>query len=405
MAIIIQDPSGTLGFSTMRNGIYLLKGIVKHYDWGGFSFIPSLLQQENSGERPFAEYWMGIHPLGTSLVDINGKEKKLSEVEPRLPFLFKVLDVKDMLSIQVHPSKVGAVAGFEEEEKKGIPADSPLRNYRDKNHKPELMVALSDFWLLHGFKQHKELEFTLLNVAELRELLPVYNRDGNAGLYKYVMEMPQEEVNRILEPLITNIEEVYKETSPEKEDEDYWVAKAAKMFCPPGHIDRGIFSIYLLNLVHLQKGEAIFQDAGIPHAYLEGQNVEIMANSDNVLRGGLTNKHISVADLMKHVKTEPVLPQVIQPEKISEVEKRYQVPVSDFQLSIIELDKEKETEISTSSTEIIFISSGEAQIESKEQHIKIGPGQPAIVVLPGTHFKIKAETTSQIFRATGQVLR
>src|SRR5687767_7688273 len=122
-AIIIQGPAATRSFSTMNNGIYLLKGIVKHYDWGGFSFIPSLLQQPNSGERPFAEYWMGIHPLGTSLLEINGTEKKLSEVEPRLTFLFKILDVKDMLSIQVHPSKEGAIEGFQDEEKKGIEAN------------------------------------------------------------------------------------------------------------------------------------------------------------------------------------------------------------------------------------------------------------------------------------------
>ena len=185
-----------MAFSTMSNGIYHLKGTVKHYDWGGFSFIPSLLNISNTGERPFAEYWLGVHPLGISLVDLASGEKKLTELVNVLPYLLKILDVKEMLSIQVHPTREMAIKEFARENEEAVPFDSPFRNYKDPNHKPELMVALSDFWLLHGFKSKKELLYTLLNLVELRELLPIFNQGGYEALYKHVMEMPQEAVSQ-----------------------------------------------------------------------------------------------------------------------------------------------------------------------------------------------------------------
>lgn len=389
-----------MGFSTMQNGIYHLRGVVKHYDWGGLYFIPRLLNVSNNGDRPFAEYWIGVHPLGITKVLLNTEEKKLSELFPDLPYLFKVLDVKDMLSIQVHPSRKGAVAGYGMEDTAGIPLDSPLRNYKDQNHKPELMIALSDFWLLHGFRPEKELEFTLLNVVELRELLPVYNQGGYAGLYKHVMEMPQEEVNRILEPLIKNISELYKDENPEKDDEDFWVSRAAKLFCPPGHIDRGIFSIFLLNLVHLQKGEGIFQDAGVPHAYLEGQNVEIMANSDNVLRGGLTNKHIAVEELMKHIKCEPTIPHIIKAGEEKTIERIYEVPVHDFRLNSLQMQDKQHISWTSTNAEILILTEGHATLFANEHTLELGPGHPAALVMPGTEVSIRSIADSVIFRAS-----
>ena len=125
-------------------GIYSLKGTVKHYDWGGVSFIPSLLKIDNREKKPFAEYWMGTHPFGDSLVNTGGNElTPLSHIANAFPFLLKILDVKDMLSIQVHPSKAGAEEGFAKENTKGVPLDAPNRNYKDDNHKPELMVAFN----------------------------------------------------------------------------------------------------------------------------------------------------------------------------------------------------------------------------------------------------------------------
>ncbi len=381
-------------------GIYHLKGAIKHYDWGGTSFIPSLLKNENKQRRPFAEYWMGTHPLGVSLVDTGGTElTPLSVIANSFPYLFKVLDVKDMLSIQVHPSKAAAEKEFARENAEGIPLDSPQRNYKDDNHKPELMVALSDFWLLHGFKSTEELVYTLLNVVELRQLLPIFNQSGYPGLYKQVMEMPQEEVNRILQPLVDNIATIFKEGEPDKKDEDFWVARAANTFSKDGNIDRGIFSIYLFNLVHLKKGEGIFQDAGVPHAYLEGQNVEIMANSDNVLRGGLTTKHIDVTEFLKHVKCEATYPQIITGEEI-DGEKIYKTSAPDFQLSVFELEAGGIISFTPASEEILLLTEGVAEADDDKIALKLEKGNPSAVLFPGQLVYLAAATKSTVYRAS-----
>ena len=379
-------------------GIYSLRGIVKHYDWGGYSFIPYLLRLENKEKLPFAEYWMGIHPQGTSQVmNEKGEWKELTAYSNHLPYLFKVLDVKDMLSIQVHPSKAAAEKEFARENAEGVPIDSPLRNYKDDNHKPELMVALSGFWLLHGFKPSEELVYTLLNVVELRELLPIFNQSGYQGLYKHIMEMPQAEVNRILRPLVDNISALYIDQDASEGDEDFWAARAAKTFSKEGNIDRGVFSIYLLNLVHLKKGEGIFQVAGVPHAYLSGQNVEIMANSDNVLRGGLTTKHIDVKELMKHVKCEATYPQIISGEIRANGEKMYPTPAPDFTLGVYELKKDQTVSFSASADEILLAIEGSVELN---KNLPLKPGSPAAFVGAGQKLIIKANTASIVFRAS-----
>ncbi len=382
------------------SGIYHLKGTVKHYDWGGYSFIPALLQAENKDKKPFAEYWMGTHPLGNSIVEAPEGSKLLSDYAGHLPYLFKVLDVKDMLSIQVHPSKQAAEIEFARENKAGVPLDSPARNYKDDNHKPEMVVALGDFWLLHGFKPEKELVYTLLNVVELRELLPVFNQSGYTGLYKHVMEMPQQEVNRILRPLIDNILPIYEEGEQDKTDEDFWAARAAKTFFKGDDIDRGIFSIYLFNIVHLHKGEGMFQDAGVPHAYLEGQNVELMANSDNVLRGGLTTKHIDVVELLKHVKCGPTYPDILQGKMIDRSEKVYPTPAPDFQLSRFELPEGATVSFNPAATEILIAVDGTALLKNGASVIRIGPGQPAAVVFAGTNVQMSTDAAATVFKAT-----
>lgn len=397
-------------------GIYRLKGTVKHYDWGGSTFIPSLLQSENDNKLPFAEYWMGVHAQDNSTIELPDQHRVLlkeflkehpeflgKEVQQHfghLPYLFKVLDVHKMLSIQVHPSKAIAEKEFSRENAEGIPIDSIRRNYKDDNHKPELMVALDDFWLLHGFKPPEELVYTLLNVVELRELLPVFNQSGYEGLYKHVMEMPQEEVNRILQPLIDNLATIYKDRKPDKYDEDFWAAKAAFSFPHHGKIDRGIFSIYLFNLVYLKKGEGIFQDAGVPHAYLEGQNVEIMASSDNVLRGGLTNKHVDVKELLKHVKCEPTHVRIISGEQISDAEKMYSTSAPDFQLSVFELKRGEAVSFTPVTAEVLLLTEGNAELNNGSGPLKLQIGNPSAIVLPGKEVKLSSVPGATVFRAS-----
>ena len=353
-------------------GIYKLTGIVKHYDWGGFSFIPSLLNSKNKEKKPFAEYWLGTHPLGNSLVDTGGSfPTELSAIAGNLSYLFKAQEVKEMLSIQAHPSRENAKKEFARENAEGIPLDAPNRNYKDDNHKPEMLVALGDFWLLHGFKPSEELIYTLLNVVELRELLPVFNQSGYDGLYKHVMEMPQEEVNRILQPLIDNILPLYKEDKLDKADEDFWAARAALTFTTNNNLDRGIFSIYLFNLVKLKKGEGVFQDAGVPHAYLEGFDVELMANSDNVLRGGLTPKHVDANELLKQVKCEATFPVIITGIKNEENEIKYNTPSPDFQLSVFELEAGDTVSFTPTSVEILLLTEGRAELDDDNITIKL----------------------------------
>jgi len=374
------------------NTIYKLKGVVQHYSWGGTEFIPQLLGVSNPEQKPFGEYWLGAHPAAPAIIEDQNlplhqfisdhqKEALGDSVAAKfgsLPYLFKILDVKQMLSIQVHPSKAAAEEEFEKENQKGIAVTAPNRNYKDRNHKPELMYALSDFWLLHGFKKKEELISVLTKVPELSFLLPIFDNDNYKVLYEEVMTMPQEKVDQVLAPLLQRIVPSYKNNELQKGSEDFWAARAALTFCKDDHYDRGIFSIYLFNLLHLREGEAIFQDAGLPHAYLEGQNVEVMANSDNVLRAGLTEKHIDVPELMKHVKFEATDPQVIRSN--GKAEQAFTTPAKEFLLS--KYEAEKSFEIAPASATILFCYEGAAAVSAGEEKIDINRGE-AILLLPG----------------------
>jgi mannose-6-phosphate isomerase len=382
-------------------GIARLKGTIKHYDWGGISFIPSLLNIKNEDGKPFAEYWLGAHDTDSSvLVDgksgisldkfISGDKEKIlgkniAKKFGRLPYLLKVLDVKDMLSIQVHPAKHEAEVEFARENKEGIPVNAPHRNYKDDNHKPELMVALNDFWTLHGFKQVRKLEKKIQAIPELKPLLEIFDSTGYDQLYKTAMEMPQESVNQLLQPLLDRIIPLYQNGELKKDDENFWTARAALTFNQDNksgsyRIDRGIFSIYFFNLLHLKKGEAIFQAAGVPHAYLEGQNVEIMANSDNVLRGGLTNKHIDVKELMKHVKFEETIPVILHPEKINDKEAAYRTAVSDFKLTRFELNKGEMAKFESVTGEIVLVMEGNITVRANEDELDLARGEAAFII-------------------------
>jgi mannose-6-phosphate isomerase len=396
--------------------VFPLKGDVKHYDWGGTNYIPQLLQIENPNAQPFAEYWMGAHTQANSMLVFNDGEsvllrnyilsnkrgtlgEKVNNNFGNMPFLLKVLDVKNMLSIQVHPSKRQAEIDFEEENKKGIALNAPNRNYKDPNHKPELMVALSGFFLLHGFKPEDKLLGLLNKTSELNFFAEVFRKEGYAGMYKLAMEMPQEEVNEVLQPLVNRIIPLYQQDKLSKEDENFWAARAAVTFAQPNVIDRGIFSIYFFNLLYLNTGEGIFQDAGLPHAYLEGQNVEIMASSDNVLRGGLTTKNIDTKELLKHAKCEATFPKIIrkQDKNLMQV---YKTTVKDFELSSFKLTQNEQVIMNTNTTEIFLLISGEVEINSGKDTIVLKHGNIAGVAFAGTEINIKAKTNALLFRAT-----
>lgn len=394
--------------------LYRISGKIQHYNWGGFSFIPDLLNIQNEQHQPFAEYWLGAHPKATSEVENNGEygialDKLIAENPPlylgekaadhfgRLPYLFKVLDVQDMLSIQVHPSKKEAEKGFAKENAAGIALDASNRNYKDDNHKPEMMVALSTFYLLHGFLQEDALHRRLEAIPELQPLASVFSAQGYKGLYSRVMNMPQEEVNQILNPLLRRILPLYKENKLQKKQPDFWAARTlASEMTSLENIDRGIFSIYFFNLLCLQPGEGIFQAAGIPHAYLEGQNIELMANSDNVLRGGLTAKHVDVDELLKHVVFEGVEPSIIK-QKPENQRTTFPCPVSDFSLEQICLLAGEELAFTAGSVEIALLTEGEAVFRNGLL-ITAQKGE-AVVASAGENVVVQAKKDTVIFKA------
>ena len=397
------------------NAIALVKGTVKNYDWGGYSFIPALLQVENPNRIPYAEYWLGIHPLGTNFVETgNNNEtllRDLIENDKQLlgkavnkkfggfPYLLKTLDVRDMLSIQVHPTKKDAETGFANENSRGIPVDAPNRNYRDSNHKPELLVALGEFWLLHGFKKEKQLTAIFSSVKELRSLKPYFDKEGYKGLYTHIMKMPQGEVNKLLTPLLDRILPLYHEHKLEKTSEDFWAARAALSFAKDHTIDRGIISIYLFNLIQLKKGEAIYQAAGVPHAYLEGQNVEIMANSDNVLRGGLTSKHVDVDELLKNIRFESTSYKILQGE-VKSKERIYHTAAPDFELGCFVLEAGKKAQFTAITAEMLLLTEGMVEISAGDEVVRLQPGTPSAIALPGNTVHIHALERSAVYRAS-----
>lgn len=395
--------------------IYGIKGVVQHYNWGGKNYIPSVLKQSNDGEKPFAEYWLGAHDNAPSSIEETGNEQRLNTLiagNPhflgeqakqefgRLPYLLKILDVKDMLSIQVHPTKAAAEQEFEAEEKKGIARNASNRNYKDDNHKPELMLALSEFYLLHGFRPVNSMKAILQEIPELNFLSEIFGDGNYRKLYQVVMEIPQQEVNQKLQPLIDRLLPLYNSNALSKDHPDFWTARAAITYNEPGKIDRGIFSIYLLNLVKIEKGNAVFQDAGLPHAYLEGQNIEIMANSDNVLRGGLTNKHVDVAELMKHVRFDETIPNILKGENGQVKEERvFHTPAKDFELSEIELKEGSKVELDVQSLDIFLLLQGEVRVIEGELKLKRSTGESFLAVA-GSRISIEADFDSTLYRAT-----
>lgn len=366
------------------NKILKIQGVFKHYAWGGKTFLPRLFNLSNPGGKPYAEYWLG-----------SGLHREAGE----LPYLFKVLDVEKMLSIQVHPSKKMAELKFEEENRKGIPLDAPERNYKDRNHKPELFSPLSEFFLLHGFKPEAVMGSILEKIPELNFLKEDFGEGDYRRLYARVMRMPQADVNEKLSPLLARIIPLYQQDNLRRSEEDYWAARAALTFNEGKDIDRGIFSIYLFNLVRMVPGEALFQDAGLPHAYLEGQTMEIMANSDNVLRGGLTPKHIDVEELLELVTFEPVVPQVIRVSGNGTGEELFRTPAHDFQLSRILAAKDQQLSFRAQNSDIYFVYAGEAAAVSGADEMRLHAGE-SLLALPDTVVHFIAGDELVMFRAT-----
>lgn len=404
-----------------------LNGVVQHYEWGGFHFIPALLGVENDTRKPYAELWIGAHPSAPASTEVEGISLTLDRLAAgapeallgpaaarfgaRLPYLFKVLDARQMLSIQAHPTKAQAQEGFARENAAGVPMGAAHRNYKDDNHKPEVHVALTDFWLLHGFRPLDEIAQILRTVPELTPLMPDFARrlaatgsdaparkDLLRTLYGTILTLPQTEVDARLNPLI---ERLRREETDDKNRPDFWALRAAESFpLPGGHRDRGIFSIYLLNLVHLRPGEGTFQAAGTLHAYLEGVNMELMASSDNVLRGGLTPKHVDVGELMQTLRFEDGAPEVLAGNPDLPTETVYPTPAPEFVLSRIEVSPGRpHAGRSAAGPDTLLVLEGAATIRAGDRTFSPARGD-ILLVPPGVEYHVEAQTGSAtLFKA------
>ncbi|MCG8475127.1 MAG: mannose-6-phosphate isomerase, class I [Cytophagales bacterium] len=387
-----------------------IKGVIQNYAWGGRSYIAKTLGVKNEEQKPMAEYWLGAHPKAPSQLE-NGKllnelidanpaemlgEKKASEFDQRLPFLLKILDVKNTLSIQVHPSKIEAEKGFAKENELGIALTAPNRNFKDDNHKPEIMIALSDFWLLHGFKSPEAIREIFGNYNSLKEFAAELDNKGLKQFYKDFMAAPADLIEGQMKALIDEI----SASSPDKSSPDYW---ALKYFREENLYDRGLLSIYMMNLVFIKQGDGIFQAAGIPHAYLEGQNIELMANSDNVLRGGLTPKHVDIDELLKHTSFETVTPKVMQASDlpVHHHERAFAAPIPDFLLTQIEL-KAGETYTQDGSNEfeiLLLVDNKTINIDGNNAQFSLSKGD-ACAVSYHSPYTIEAPDGCVLYKAT-----
>ncbi len=390
----------------LRPGLLRVHGVVQHYAWGGAEFIPALLGEPTPSPLPYAELWFGAHPSAPADVAIGEARVPLDHLiaaasrevlgvsarDPeRLPFLLKVLDVRQMLSIQAHPDRHQAALGFAREQQARIPLEAAHRSYKDEHSKPELHVAVTEFWLLHGFRPAAEIAATLRSVPELQALAPdaapPFAQAGNdpearrawlRRLYTAAMTLPQDRVDRLLDPLVARLA---ADPPTDKNEPGYWVLRAARELpLPDGHRDRGLFCLYLLNLVRLAPGEGTFQSPGTLHAYLEGVTVEVMGNSDNVLRAGLTRKHVDPGELLNIVAFEDAPPAIIRGEPLSASETIYPAPAPQFALSRIQLRRgETCSRDAHASAALLLALSGTVRVTDGATDLPLGPGDCCLV--------------------------
>ncbi len=377
--------------------IFKLTGTHQHYDWGGANFIPNWLKLKQTEDKPYAEYWLGAHRSAPSLIEFEGqwlpldrvidKAPKLLGEESRakfgdeLPYLLKILDVKQPLSIQLHPTKAEAELGFERENQLGIALNAPNRTYKDRNHKPEMMIALSDFWLLHGFRPLAEMKSVLAERPSLQGLAQRIDTVGLPQVYREIMQATQAQLEKWLLPIITEKQFEYQQDKLKWDNPDYWVLYSMEaMGISSEKLDAGLLCFYLFNIVNLKKGEGIYQGAGLPHAYLRGQNIELMAASDNVIRGGLTPKFVDIPALLNTIEYREVVPKIIPAYQGEEALYLYPTPeAKDFAMQRLSFNPFDEEAFITTSASILLVMAGSLYIDLGEDSIHLSQGEAVFI--------------------------
>ena len=294
---------------------YRLIGKIQHYEWGTKNedaFIPKFLGIEAKVDLPYAEYWIGIHQKAPADIIIDNKKYSLIEVidkfsveilgkrvaqkfDNKIPFLLKILSINKALSIQAHPNKRLA------EELNNLDPE----NYPDKNHKPEIAVVIDFLNAIVGLKELVQIKSELVKYPEVfslleKELIVKIENDSSGSNDELIKELYSQILNapytKLKECILDLVEKFRTKNYLEKNEEQFLTE-----FDNYG-VDVGLISILLLNFISLKSGDAIFTDAGVPHAYLKGNIIECMANSDNVVRAGLTPKFKDVQTLTKMLK-------------------------------------------------------------------------------------------------------
>ncbi|MCG2758451.1 MAG: mannose-6-phosphate isomerase, class I [Desulfobacteraceae bacterium] len=395
--------------------ICLMKNTIQEYAWGSYTAIADLLGNQSPSAKPQAELWMGAHPKAPSLVkyddkwlslidlikqspkDILGKEIA-AKFDNKLPYLFKVLAASKPLSIQAHPSIKQAKEGFERENRLGIALDSPSRNYKDENHKPECICALTPFLALYGFRKISEIislmEKICLKVLdrELNNFKRQPNSEGLKSFFQSLITMNSQRKKQIIEHAITNTQKIAEDNLGFK-----WMINLYKEYPD----DIGIFAPILLNLISLKPGQAIFLPSGELHAYLEGLGIELMANSDNVLRGGLTKKHIDVPELLKVLSFEETDVNILLSQKDKDCEGVYYSMAKEFVLSVISDEKNiSYTSSEKRSVEIILCTDGKASIADVELNENITLTKGTSIIIPSSVNKYRIQGKATLYKAS-----
>lgn len=375
-------------------GLHKLINPLKNYAWGSPDFIPRLLGKDPDPALPVAEMWMGAHPTGSSslrtmeggislrdYIDtdpgrILGRGAVLAE--GRLPFLLKVLAVERPLSIQAHPSEAQAKLGWQRENSLSLEPDSPLRNYRDPSAKPELLCALTEFIALCGFRAYREVAENLSAAglgACLKSYAPFAKHQNRNWFQRLILELLSLRENR-LEDALTALKSSLREDSGLDPD----IRDCCMLLLEYYPKDAGVFAPLYLNLFTLQPGEALFLAAGVPHAYLRGAGIEIMGNSDNVLRGGLTPKHVDVEELARVLDFEPYSGGVVTLQADGPFSGSYPSPVQEFELRRIDLGGGWGQGYDVGRAPlIVFCADGSAILESRTSRLELVKGEAAFV--------------------------
>ncbi|GAK21391.1 LOW QUALITY PROTEIN: mannose-6-phosphate isomerase [Vibrio sp. JCM 19052] len=372
--------------------LFKLDNVIQNYAWGSKESISKLFGIDNANHQPQAEIWMGAHPNGCSRLATTGE--LLSDVIARdkasmfgdytmmrfgeLPYLFKVLAADSPLSIQVHPSKRKAELGFARENEQGIPLDAPNRNYKDANHKPELVYALTFYKAMNGFRPIEQIltlfrQFGIRSLdGEVAALAEHPNQDGLKGFFTAIMTLS--EAHKIQLGRIGRSIRAWSKDGIGKRVLSY-VAEFQKHYPK----DIGLLSPLMLNTIELAPGEAMFLHAETPHAYVQGTALEIMANSDNVLRAGLTPKYIDVDELISNTAFHTTQPELIKlPPIHKEGKLSYPIPVDDFGFDILSSDEECKQQF-VRGAEIVFCVEGSVEVMTSETSLTLKAGESAFI--------------------------